>query len=159
MVVSTRSSFPVGLVVLLSAVALSLQPRTFAAEQKDQKDDKAKRATLVVKVAPAVSFSPARVTATAELRGGTDGDGELYCPALEWDWGDGTRSEANEDCEPFEAGKSSIKRRWTSTHTFTVSGTYRVQLRLKRGTRSIIAGNTNVQVKPGVRDFGDYPQP
>ena len=32
-------------------------------------------------------------------------------------------------------------------------------LRLKRGSKSILGGNTNVQVKPGVRDMTDYPQP
>jgi len=30
---------------------------------------------------------------------------------------------------------------------------YRVQLRLKRGSKTIIAGNNTVQVKPGVRDM------
>lgn len=82
---------------------------------------------------------------------------DLYCPAVEWDWGDGTKSESNEDCEPFEAGRSEIKRRWTTTHTYTMGGNYRVQLRLKREGRSVISGNTTVQVRPGVRDGFQQP--
>jgi hypothetical protein len=124
------------------------------AAAREKKDEKTKRASLVVKVSPPVAFSPARVIATADLRGGSDTDPELYCPGLEWDWGDGTKSEASEDCEPFEAGKSTIKRRWSGTHTYNSSGNYRLQLRLTRGTKAIVAGNTMMQVKPGVQDFG-----
>ena len=89
---------------------------------------------------------------TAELKGGVDSTGELYCPSLEWDWGDGTRSEADADCEPYEAGKSTIKRRFTQTHTYDIAGNYRVLLRLKRGSKVLVAGNVSVQVKPGLRD-------
>ena len=84
-------------------------------------------------------------------------DPELYCPNVEWDWGDGTRSEATENCEPFEDGKSTVKRRWTTSHTFDMQGSYRVVLRLKRGPKTIVAGNNTVQVKPGVRDMSPEP--
>jgi hypothetical protein len=130
-----------------------------SASADDPKEKKVKGPSLSLKSNPPVAFSPARITVTAELRGGDDEDGELYCPALEWEWGDGTTSEAREDCGPFEAGKSVIKRRFVSTHTFTTAGNYRVLLRLKRGSKSIVGGSTNVQVKPGVRDMSDFPQP
>jgi hypothetical protein len=130
-----------------------------AGSADDPKEKKVKGPSLSLKSNPPVSFSPAKITVTAELRGGDDEDGELYCPGLEWDWGDGTTSEAHEDCAPFEAGKSVIKRRFVSTHTFTTAGNYRVLLRLKRGSKSIVGGSTNVQVKPGVRDLSDFPQP
>jgi len=130
-----------------------------AAAGDDDKDKKGKGPSLSLKASPSMSFSPARVTVTAELRGGSETDEEIYCPSLEWDWGDGTISEAKEDCEPFEAGKSTIKRRWINTHTYTTAGNYRMVLRLKRGSKSILGGNTNVQVKPGVRDMTEDPQP
>jgi hypothetical protein len=124
-----------------------------AGAQKDDKDPK--KPSLAVRVAPPIVFSPARVVVTAELKGGAADDPELYCPEMEWDWGDGTRSEANENCEPYEEGKSTIKRRWTTSHTYDMAGQYRVQLRLKRGSKTIVAGNNTVQVKPGVRDMSN----
>jgi hypothetical protein len=125
----------------------------------DDKDKKVKGPSLSLKASPSVSFSPARITVTAELRGGTDSDEDLYCPGLEWEWGDGTISEASADCEPFEAARSTIKRRFVTTHTYETAGNYRVILRFKRGSKSVMSGNTSVQVKPGVRDMSEYPQP
>jgi hypothetical protein len=87
---------------------------------QDPKDDKSERKydkpSLNIRVAPPIAFSPARIVVTAELKGGAPDDPELYCPNVEWDWGDGTRSEATENCEPFEDGKSTVKRRWTTSH-------------------------------------------
>jgi hypothetical protein len=127
-------------------------------DPKDDKNDrKYDKPSLSLRVSPPIAFSPARIVVTAELKGGAPDDPELYCPNVEWDWGDGTRSEATENCEPFEDGKSTVKRRWTTSHTFDMQGTYRVVLRLKRGPKTIVAGNNTVQVKPGVRDMSPEP--
>ena len=134
-------------IVLVGATALAAQD-----DKGDAKDKKEKRASLSLKATPPIAFSPAKIVVTAELKGGSDSDDELYCPSLEWDWGDGTKSESNADCEPFEAGKSSIKRRFTASHTYNMADNYRVLLRLRRGSKTIVGGNTNVQVKPGFRD-------
>jgi hypothetical protein len=142
---------------LLAAATLTLAAWSFTSAEPKDKDEKGKRASLSLRVSPAIAFSPARVVVSAELRGGSPDDAELYCPRTEWDWGDGTRSEANENCEPFEVGKSEIKRRWTASHTYTTQGNYRVQLRLKRGDRTVAAGNTSLEIKPGARDFGNSP--
>ena len=125
------------------------------AAAQSTKDDKVKRASLSLKANPAISFSPARIVVSAELRGGSADDPELYCPEVEWDWGDGTRSESNENCDPFEAGKSEIKRRWTVSHTYTTAGNYRIVLRLKRADKTVVSGNTTLQVKPGMRDMSE----
>jgi hypothetical protein len=139
---------------LVIACALSVA----AAAAPDQKDKKGKKANLSVKATPALSFSPARIVASADLTGGMDAEEELYCPEAEWDWGDGTYSSATQDCEPFEAGKSEVKRHWTSEHRYETQGNYRLQLTLKRGKKTIIAGNTTVQVRPGARDMSEIPQ-
>jgi hypothetical protein len=122
---------------------------------QSNKDDKVKRASLSLKANPAISFSPARIIVSAELRDGSPDDPELYCPRVEWDWGDGTRSEASENCDPFEPGKSEIKRRWTVSHTYTTAGNYRIVLRLKRADKVVLSGNTTLQVKPGMRDMSE----
>lgn len=111
-----------------------------------------KKHQVAMRAAPAISFSPARVVVTAEIRGGPNDAEDIYCPAVEWDWGDGTRSEAQNDCDPYEAGRSEVKRRYVAEHTFTSAGRYRVVFRLKRNNKTVLASNTSVQVRPGVRE-------
>lgn len=141
------------LIVLAGAVAASIS-LTAQDEGKDKKDQK--KASLNLKVTPPIAFSPARMVVSAELRGGSDETDEYDCPSIEWDWGDGTKSESNVDCAPFEAGKSTIDRRFSASHTFEIAGQYRVLLRLRRGTRTIVSGNISVNVKPGVRDQSEF---
>lgn len=140
----------------LGAVALAGAGSVAALPQDDTAKKEVKKASLSLKVSPTIVFSPARVVVTAELKGGAEDSGELYCPALEWDWGDGTRSESNVDCQPFEAGKSEIQRRFTSSHTYNIAGNYRVQLRLKRGSKTVLGGHVSLQVKPGLRDPSQF---
>ena len=114
--------------------------------------DKKAKPSISVKVSPIVGFSPARMVLTAELKGGADDYEEFYCATVEWDWGDDTRSESKTDCDPYEAGKSAIKRRFTIDHTYNVSGDYRVEFRLKQKDKIVARGSTDVKVRPGVRD-------
>jgi len=130
----------------------SLTVASVAAQDDKGKDKDVKKPSLNLKASPTIVFSPARVVVSAELKGGAEDNAELYCPSLEWDWGDGTRSESAVDCEPFEAGTSTIQRRFTASHTFNIAGNYRVQLRLKRGSKVVLGGHVSVQVKPGLRD-------
>lgn len=134
---------------LTMAVGALTVPRVSA---QDDKGKEVKKASLNLKASPTIVFSPARVVVSAELKGGAEDNAELYCPSLEWDWGDGTRSESAADCEPFEAGTSTIQRRFTASHTFNIAGNYRVQLRFKRGSKVVLGGHVSVQVKPGLRD-------
>ena len=83
-----------------------------------------------------IAMSPARVVLTAELVGGANDYEEFYCPTIEWDWGDGTQSESTSDCDPYEPGKSEIKRRFTVEHVFR-AGAYRVSIRLKRHDKAV----------------------
>ena len=116
--------------------------------------DKKAKPSVSVKVTPAMAFSPARVVLTAELRGGADDYEEFYCATVEWDWGDDTRSESKADCEPYEAGKSEIKRRFTTEHVFNSSGEFRVEFRLKQKNKIVGRGTADVKVRPGIRDGG-----
>jgi hypothetical protein len=138
--------------VLAVALAVCASGATLAG-QDERKD--VKKASLSLKASPTIVFSPARIVVSAELKGGADDSDELYCPSLEWDWGDGTKSESNVDCEPFEAGKSTIQRRFTTSHTYEMAGSYRVQLRLKRGSKILLGGHVSLQVKPGLRDTSE----
>jgi hypothetical protein len=142
---SVRLFWCVGLVLALSAAGHAQND-----ERKDSKDTK--RPSFSVKAAPHISIAPARVVASAELKGGPDDYEEYYCPTVEWEWGDGTKSQTAVDCEPFEAGKSTIKRRFTADHTYHMASNYRIQVRLKRGNKTLVGTSTTVQVRPGLRE-------
>jgi len=90
---------------------------------------------------------------TVDLTGGAPDGEELYCPAVEWDWGDETRSESTSDCDPYEEGKSEIKRRFVVEHIFQRAGSYKIYIRLKRRNKSVVAATTTVQIRPGAREF------
>jgi len=139
------------------ASALALVFCILAAPGSAQKDGKEKdtdrRPKLTLKAQPVISMAPSKVTLRAELVGGADDYEEFYCPTVEWDWGDGTRSESTSDCEPYQAGKSEIKRRFTVEHIFR-AGSYQVAVRLKRRDKPVAMATATVQVQGGAGDFG-----
>jgi len=126
---------------LLTAAALS---SSLSAEAKKE----AKRPALSLKASPGTGMVPIRVSATAEFKGGANDFQEYYCPTVLWDWADGTESESTVDCEPYEPGKSEIKRRYTVQHTFR-AGAHKVWIRLKRNDKLLASANVTVQVQPG----------
>ena len=113
-----------------------------------------KKASVSLKATPSIGFSPARVVVTAEVKGGPNDAEELYCASVEWVWGDDTRSETKADCEPYEAGRSEIKRRYTLDHVYQTGGNYRIEFYLKQKNKRVLSGRTNVQIRPGARDIG-----
>jgi hypothetical protein len=121
----------------------------FSSTASDARAQSGKKPSLSLKATPAVSFAPSRVVTVGELRGGSD-DEELYCPSVEWEWDDGTYSSSESDCSPYEAGKSQIKRRFTAEHQYKYPGSYRIVLRLKKGSRVVAMANGSVQVRPGL---------
>ena len=108
--------------------------------------------SVALKATPPLGFSPLRVHASVDVRGGADDAIDFYCPTIEWDWGDGTVSENSEDCDPYEAGKSSIKRRYSADHTFRLSGDYRLTFRLKQKDKVISSATTTLTVRAGVNE-------
>ena len=94
-------------------------------------------------------MAPVRVSATAEFKGGDDDYRDYYCPAVEWNWGDGTVSEAAVDCQPYEPGVSQFRRRYTSAHTYKRAGAYRISFRLKMKDRVLVSQTTMVRLLGG----------
>ena len=157
--------------VAASAIpALALAPAELAQNKKP---------SISVKVNPRSGFSPLRVVATAELTGGPNDFQDFYCASVEWDWGDGTKSESTQDCDPFEAGKSEIKRRFAQEHVFNASAMtssasptspfssgaatdmnsqqaiqFRVRFTLKQKNKTVGSSQATVEVRPGLRDGG-----
>ena len=145
-----HSQSGVAQVVILAFCALLVPSNALQAREQGNK-----KISLSLKATPPVGFSPLRVRLAVDVRGGSDDYEEFYCPTIEWDWGDGTVSGNSEDCDPYQSGKSSIKRRYSIEHVFRQPGTFQVFFRLKQRDRVIAASSSNIQVRPGVRDeFG-----
>lgn len=129
------------------ALALVAQPVPIRA-RPDTKD--IKKPALTLKANPVVGFAPMRIFLSAELKGGPNDYQEYYCPTVEWDWGDGTRSESTTDCEPYEAGKSEIKRRFAVEHMYRLAGIFNVQIRLKRKEKVLVVATTTLRIQASI---------
>ena len=137
-------------VLPMVAVVMALGAAGYA-----QKAGEDKKPSLSLKATPVAGFAPLRVRVTVDVRGGADDFQDFYCPSVEWEWGDDLRSSNSEDCSPYEAGKSSIKRRYTAEHVFRNAGTYKLTLRLKQRDRVVGMGSASIEVRPGLRDNFD----
>lgn len=140
---------PLAVACVLTAVAIVSAD---AGLTNDANDDKKPKISL--RASPAMAFTPARVVLTAEIKGGPNDYEAFYCAAVEWIWGDGTRSESKNDCDPYEPGKSEIKRRYATEHVYLVPDNFRVEFWLKQKDKRVAGGRTTVAVRPGLRDGG-----
>jgi hypothetical protein len=136
---------PKSAVTLLTALALVVPG--LAQGDDDEKGDKP---GLYLRATPRFSFSPATILFTAELKGGDDVE-ELYCPEVEWEWGDGGKSVSEGDCDPWEPGMK-IDRRYTGRHEYSRAGRYRVRVSLGHAGKKIMSQTMTIDVRPGVGD-------
>jgi hypothetical protein len=142
------------LLIAAACLTLAAAPGMARAKQDTPKDPKEKpRPRITLRAQPLVAVAPARVVLTAELVGGANDFEDYYCPTISWEWGDDTTSESTVDCEPYEAGKSEIKRRFTVQHIFRQEGSQKVFFRLKRGKKEVGAAWVTVAVRPGASPF------
>ena len=142
-----RKPQPVGRRMMALAFALVLGTALGAADKS--------RPSVSLKANPSTGFAPTRVVLTAEIKGGADDYQDFYCPSIEWVWGDDTRAESKGDCDPYEAGKSEIKRRYVIDRVFQTAGNFRVEFRLKQKDKVVGSGSTTVNIRPGLRDGGN----
>jgi hypothetical protein len=136
---------------LAGSAALVAAPKNNQAVKESAKQLEAKRPKVVLRAQPPVGVAPFRVVLTGELQGGSDDFEEYYCPTVEWAWGDDTTSESTLDCDPYEPGKSQIKRRFTVEHLFRREGLFKVYFHLKRKDKQLASASVTIQVQPGVR--------
>jgi len=139
--------------VLVTAASLAVP--AFAGDDEKEKDRKLKRPGLELRATPRYSFSPARIMFTAELKGGDDVE-ELYCPEVEWEWGDGGKSVQESDCDPWTE-TSQIERRFTANHTFQFAGLYRVHVTLRRSGKDLMTQTVQLTVRAGLGDISPDP--
>jgi hypothetical protein len=132
---------------ILLATGISVPAQSESDEKGEKKEPR--RPSLSLKAAPGTGMVPIRVTATAEFKGGDDDFQEYYCPTVEWNWGDGTVSEAANDCDPYEPGVSQIRRRFTQSHNYKRAGAFRIVFRLKHRNKVLTSQTTIVRLLGG----------
>ncbi len=111
--------------------------------------------SLNMRATPVSGFAPLKISVTVTLQGGANDYQDFYCPSVEWDWDDGTKSQEKIDCDPYEEGKSEIRRSYRAEHKYEFGGTdFRVQFRLKQKNKTVGSTSTTVRVQPGIRDGG-----
>ena len=133
----------------LAAIAVVLMASGHPSAQRDAAD---KKPSLSLKATPPAGFAPLRVHLAVDVKGGANDYADFYCPTVQWDWDDGTISETSEDCNPYEAGKSTIRRRFSADHTFRLSGDYRLTFRLKQKDKVVSSATTTLTVRAGANE-------
>jgi hypothetical protein len=133
-------------IVTSSSIAANGSTRTGDGDEQGKARPKA-----ALRVNPTMIFPPARVVATAELTEGANDFQDYYCPKIEWIWGDETQSESGEDCDPYEAGKSEIKRRYTADHNYRPdpmggNRNYELIFRMKQGSKIVLSLRQTIKV-------------
>ena len=150
--------------LMAAAVVVATVANAPLEERADQKADQNKKPSISLRANPTAGFSPLRVVVTAELKGGANDYEDFYCASVEWDWGDDTKSEAKADCDPYEPGKTEIKRRYVQEHTFRSIMTdipgapgmpegptqFRVRFLLKQKNKVVGSGQTIVEIRSGM---------
>lgn len=135
---------------LAAALAFLLPTHTVQGRQTE-----ARKPSLSLRATPPFGFTPLRVRVVADIRDGSDDYAEFYCATVEWEWGDGTMSENGTDCDPYEAGKSTIQRHFTADHIYRQPGQFRIIFKLKQKKKQVASASTSVQARAGVGDeFG-----
>jgi hypothetical protein len=135
------------------AVCVVLSIAASSKPQKDQKDNS--KASFSLRATPAMAFAPARITLSAELRGDVSDKEDLYCPTVEWDWGDGTISQSSNDCEPFQPNKSEIQKSFTTQHVYKTGGEYEVKILLKKADRVVAVAGASLNISRALGEGDD----
>jgi len=126
---------------------------SIAASNKDQKTNG--RVILSLRATPAMAFAPARITLSAQLKGDVGDKEDLYCPTVEWDWGDGTISQSSNDCEPFQPNKSDIQKSFTTQHVYKTGGEFEVRILLKKAERIVALGAASLNISRALNEGDD----
>src|SRR4029078_11160594 len=142
-------------VAALAATVLAFVVAADGPVNAGQRSDDNKKPSLTFKETHPVGFTPLKVRVVVDLKGGANDYADFYCATVEWEWADGNTSGSSEDCAPYEAGKSTIQRKFTADHTFREGGDYEIAFRLKQKSRIGGYSKGTVRVKAGLDDNSD----
>ena len=141
-------------VALVAALGVAV-PALAATGGDEGKGKKGKRPALELRATPRFAFSPADIMFTAELKGGDDVE-ELYCPEIEWEFGDGDKSIQEADCDPWTP-ETKLERRFTVHHVFKFAGAYLVRATLRKAGKELMIQTMQMTVRAGLGDPNEDP--
>lgn len=95
---------------------------------------------------PMVAFAPVNVVFILHLSGDRE---QMYCPGLEWDFGDGSKSGQESDCEPYSP-EVEVQTRHTAQHAYGGGGEYNVKVRGSKAGKTLFVAGTVVTVHSGI---------
>jgi hypothetical protein len=133
---------------LVAALCVASPP--LSAGSDETKEKKGKKPGLELRATPRFAFSPAEILLTAELKGGDDVE-ELYCPEVEWEFGDGDRSTQEADCDPWTP-TTKLERRFTVHHIFKFAGAYVIRVTLRKSGKDLMTQTYQLSVRAGLGD-------
>ncbi len=99
-----------------------------------------------IKHRPLIAYAPVNIMFTLYLDGDPE---EMYCPGLEWEFGDGSKSGQESDCEPYSP-EVEVQTRHTAQHAYGCGGEYNVKVRGSKGGKTLFVAATVVTVNVGL---------
>jgi hypothetical protein len=106
--------------------------------------DKEKGVSVSLRAVPRVAAAPVNVLFTAEVQGGAEAD--IYCPTLEWTWGDGSKGSAGGECPPYVAGETEVKRLFEAEHEYRQKGQPNVTLRVTKEGKTLAVVRVDLRI-------------
>jgi hypothetical protein len=114
---------------------------------------KAKKPKLTIRTTPQMAFAPANVLFSAQLADAESHE-ELYCPGVQWEWGDGETSFHENDCPPFGPSVE-FENHFSGRHAYRSGGVYEVRVSLVRAGRTVAATQASLTVYSRAGSLGD----
>jgi len=142
-------------VATLAVFALVSLAGPLRADDEKEAAKKLKKPGLELRVNPRFGFSPVNAYFVAELKGGDDVE-DLYCPEVEWEWGDGGKSVEESDCDPWTP-TTAIDRRFSNHHLYPFAGLYLVRVTLRKTGKAIASQTVQLTVRAGIGDVSPDP--
>jgi hypothetical protein len=99
-----------------------------------------------LRVSPKAGFAPLQILLTAELKGGEETE-KFYCPRVEWEWPNGTRSSEESDCAEFEK-RDDYPRSWRR-EILSGAGAWTFTVRFYKGDKLLSKVSETVSVLEG----------
>lgn len=103
--------------------------QTESKDSKDSKKSKKANVKLVVDASPRQGLSPHHASINAKLEGVEDNDQEWYCLKQEWDFGDGSISSEEPQCDPFTP-ETKITKEFFVDHNYEDPGYFKIRFKL-----------------------------
>jgi hypothetical protein len=142
-----------GLAVALSPIAFAQSDvtRDGGKTAHHDKEMASQRPKLTLNADRYVGLAPTRISLTAHLAGGANGDHEFDCPTVEWEWGDGTESASSSVCRSDPQRPADFPRNFSVEHVFE-QGEFQIKVRLLSGDKVVASAGTDIIIKGGLDD-------